>query len=82
MMGGCLSHLPSCTLYEYFLQIYIYMYLLREEYGMNVKDCRIVQIAELGYDFIAPPKDFPYNKELIEKVIKEYNDSLNTDTNG
>lgn len=78
-MKGCLSHLPSATLYHNFLQIYIYTYLLREEYNMNIKSSRIIQIAEEGYDVLSPPKDFTYNKELIEQVIKDFNKSKNNE---
>ena len=43
-MLGCLSHLPQCELVEYYLQVYIYQYILSTEYGLPVKASRIFQI--------------------------------------
>lgn len=73
MMSGCLSHLPSCDLYEYYLQIYIYMFLLRTEYKINCRGGRIMQLAERKYKVLTPPEDFPYDEELIRKLLNEYN---------
>lgn len=76
MMKGCLSHLPSCDLYHFYLQLYIYMFLLRTEYKLNCKGGRVIQISERNYKLLNTPEDFQYDEELIRKVIVEFNDSI------
>lgn len=72
----CLSHLPSCELYEYYLQVYIYQYILRTEFGLNARASRIFQISKDGYKVVVPPKDFKYDGGLIKEVLTEATKNL------
>ncbi len=70
-MLHCLSHLPSCELYEYYLQVYIYQYILRTEFGLNARTSRVFQISKSGYNVVNPPTDFKYDSGLIKEVLTE-----------
>ena len=71
----------KCEYNEYFLQLYIYKFILKFGYGVHIDACRVFQIMANGYE-ILKPKQFIYDDYMIGNCINvAFNEIINNRKN-
>lgn len=65
---GPLSDLDDCKMHLMTLQLWMYKYLLKHFYDIEINSCRIVQITPTTYNILKP--SFPYDDKQIQNCIE------------
>jgi hypothetical protein len=62
------SKYDKSKLTYYTFQVFIYKWILENEYQINISDCRIVWFNENGYEIYKPK--FEYEEQFIKRLLK------------
>lgn len=65
---GPLSDLDDCKMHHMTLQLWMYKYLLKHFYDIEINSCRIVQITPTTYNILKP--SFQYDDRQIHECIE------------
>ena len=71
MLGPCKAF-DDCDLIKFTIQVYLYIYILKHEYGVNVpmSSCIVQFPAQKDYFYKIFMPGFTYSDELMQKIIE------------